>query len=354
MALTAKVKDELLDSRRAGVEALAAEATAMIRFAGVIEPSPRGVTITVDFAERRVAEWLARALEELAGVQPVLETIEPGSASKETRFHVVVDDGAEEVIRKLKLITPSGHAVVGMPRQIISGSTSAVEAAWRGAFLARGSLGEPGRTAALEIACPGQEAALALVGLARRLGVATKTRETRGVERVYVRDGETIGILLSRMGAQRARLEWDEKRESKQYAARSGQRLATFDDANTRRSAQAAATAALRVERALEILGDDVPEHLAEAGYLRVEHRHASLEELGRLADPQMTKDAVAGRIRRLLSLADKHAAEVGIPDTHAALAEAVAFEGSEAAGKAEDGADRAAGPAGANGAGEA
>lgn len=321
MALTAKVKDELLDARRPNAEAKAAEATAMIRFAGVIEPGPHGVSIVCDFAERRVAQWLAAALEELTHVAASVATIEPGSASKETRFQVTVADGAEDVIRKLKLVTPSGHAVVGMPRQIISGPAAAVEAAWRGAFLARGSLTEPSRTASLEVACPGQEAALALVGLARRLGVAAKTRETRGVERVYLRDGEAIGIMLSRMGAPRARLEWDEKRESKQYGAKPGQRLATFDDANTRRSAQAAASAALRVERALEILGADVPEHLAEAGYLRVEHRHASLEELGRLADPQMTKDAVAGRIRRLLSLADKRAEELGIEDTHAALA---------------------------------
>ena len=111
--------------------------------------------------------------------------------------------------------------------------------------------------------------------------MATRTKETRGIERVFVRDGETIAILLSRMGAPLARLEWDEKRKRKQLRARSGQRLATFDDANTRRSAQAAAAAARRVERAMEILGDNVPEHLAEAGYLRVEHRHASLEELG-------------------------------------------------------------------------
>lgn len=68
------------------------------------------------------------------------------------------------------------------------------------------------------------------------------------------------------------------------------------------------------------ILGDDVPDHLAEAGQLRVQHRQASLEELGRLADPQMTKDAVAGRIRRLLSMADKRAEDLDIPDTSAAV----------------------------------
>jgi hypothetical protein len=73
----------------------------------------------------------------------------------------------------------------------------------------------------------------------------------------------------------------------------------------------------------MEILGEDIPDHLAEAGRLRLEHRQASLEELGALADPPMTKDAVAGRIRRLLATADKRASELGIPGTDAALAEA-------------------------------
>uniref|UniRef100_UPI0024582203 helix-turn-helix domain-containing protein n=1 Tax=Nocardia cyriacigeorgica TaxID=135487 RepID=UPI0024582203 len=46
----------------------------------------------------------------------------------------------------------------------------------------------------------------------------------------------------------------------------------------------------------------------------------ASLEELGQLADPPMTKDAVAGRIRRLLSMADRRAKELGVPDTESAV----------------------------------
>ena len=97
-------------------------------------------------------------------------------------------------------------------------------------------------------------------------------------------------------------------------------RLANFDAANLRRSARAAVAAGARVDRAMEILGDDAPEHLLIAGRLRREHANASLEELGALADPPMTKDAVAGRIRRLLAMADKRAAELGIPDTEASV----------------------------------
>ena len=53
---------------------------------------------------------------------------------------------------------------------------------------------------------------------------------------------------------------------------------------------------------------------------LRIEHRQASLEELGQLASPPLTKDAIAGRIRRLLAMADKKARDLGVPDTESSL----------------------------------
>ncbi|WP_313405754.1 DNA-binding protein WhiA, partial [Aeromicrobium sp.] len=97
-------------------------------------------------------------------------------------------------------------------------------------------------------------------------------------------------------------------------------RLANFDDANQRRSARAAVAAGARAQRALDILGEDVPDHLRLAGQLRVQHREASLEELGQLHEPALTKDAIAGRIRRLLAMADKRAHDLGIDDTEAGL----------------------------------
>ena len=172
---------------------------------------------------------------------------------------------------------------------------------------------------ALEITCPSSEASLALAGAARRLGVSVKSREVRGVERAVLRDGDDIAELLTRMGAAETRLLWEERRRRREVRA-SVNRLANFDDANLRRSARAAVAASARVERAMEILGDDVPDHLRDAGTLRLQHRQASLEELDRLHEPPLTKDAIAGRIRRLLSTADKLAEEKGIPTTEASL----------------------------------
>jgi len=216
----------------------------------------------------------------------------------------------------------SGRPVRGLPPAIVAGGLCDCEAAWRGAFLAHGSLTEPGRSSSLEVTAPGPEAALALVGSARRIGIGAKSREVRGVDRVVIRDGDAIGALLTRMGAHESVLAWEERRMRREVRA-TANRLANFDDANLRRSARAAVAASARVGRALEILGDDVPDHLVVAGRLRMDNQQASLEELGALADPPMTKDAIAGRIRRLLALADKRAAELGIPDTEAALVDA-------------------------------
>jgi DNA-binding protein WhiA len=140
------------------------------------------------------------------------------------------------------------------------------------------------------------------------------------VDRVVVRDGDGISALLTRLGAHDSVLAWEERRLRREVR-QTANRLANFDDANLRRSARAAVAAGARVKAALEILGDDAPEHLLSAGRLRQEHSQASLEELGALADPPMTKDAVAGRIRRLLALADKRAVKLGLPTTEAVVA---------------------------------
>lgn len=319
MTLTAQAKTELASAAQTRASARSAEIAAIVRFAGHLDMVAGHPVLEIELDSQAVAYRVRDALAELFFKTVQVNTIGPGGMSKSTRYVLRLTEGVDEVIRRLGLVTRSGHVVRGLPPQVISGTVSDAEAAWRGAFLATGTLTEPGRTCTLEIECPCQEAALALVGCARRMGIATKTKETRGSERVFVRDGEAIGALLTRMGAMLTRIEWEKHRERKS-AQHGGQRLANFDDANLRRSARAAIAAAARVERALEILGDDIPPHLAEAGQLRILHRQASLEELGRLADPQMTKDAVAGRIRRLLSMADTRAQELGIPDTNSAV----------------------------------
>ena len=319
MAMTAEVKDELSRLVVNSVNARRAEVASLLRFAGGLHIVAGRVVIEAELDMGSIARRLRKDIHDLYGYSSVVHVLSASGIRKSTRYLLRVAKDGEALARQTGLLDMRGRPVRGLPAQVVGGSVADAESAWRGAFLAHGSLTEPGRSSALEVSCPGPEAALALVGAARRLGVSAKAREVRGTDRVVVRDGDAIGMLLTRMGAQDTRLVWEERRMRREVRA-TANRLANFDDANLRRSARAAVAAAARVARALEILGDTVPEHLAAAGRLRVEHRQASLEELGRLAEPPMTKDAVAGRIRRLLSMADRKAKQDGIPDTESAV----------------------------------
>ncbi len=319
VAMTAAVKDELSRLAVSKPCCRRAEVAALLRFAGGLHIVGGRVVVEAELDTGSVARRLRRDIHELYGHVCEAHVISAGGLRRSARYVIRVVRDGEGLARQTGLLDARGRPVRGLPPPVVSGGVCDAEAAWRGAFLAHGSLTEPGRSSALEVTCPGPEAALALVGAARRLGVTAKAREVRGADRVVIRDGDAISALLTRMGAHESMLAWEERRMRREVRA-TANRLANFDDANLRRSARAAVAAAARVARALDILGDDVPPHLLAAGRLRVEHTQASLEELGQLADPPMTKDAVAGRIRRLLHMADKRAADLGIPDTESAV----------------------------------
>ena len=319
MALTTDVKAELVHIRNAPPTVRVAEVTAVLRFAGGLHSIANRVAVEAEVDAELLARRVARDLAELFGVRPEIAQVQGASGHESARYAVRVISAGETLARQTGLLDQRRRPVRGLPNRLTTGSREELAGLWRGAFLAAGSLSEPGRSAMLEVLCPTSEAAMALVGAAHRLGIAAKAREVRGMPRVVVREGEAIRALLSLMGADKTATAWEEMRQRREVRA-GVNRLVNFDDANLRRSAQAAVAACARVERAMEILGEEIPDHLRLAGELRLAHRDASLDELGHHAEPPLTKDAVAGRIRRLLAMADKRASSQGIPGTEAAV----------------------------------
>jgi hypothetical protein len=315
MALTAELKDELARVEVSKSVVRAAELATILRLCGGLHLVAGKIVVEVEVDTAQLARRVRKGLTDVYGVESELAVIAAGGIRKTTHYRIKVSENAETLARQAGLIDTKNRPVRGLPAALVSGSKADAEAVWRGAILAHGSLTDPGRSATLEITAPGNEAAMALVGIARRLDVFAKVREARGVYRVVVREGDAIVEILKHVGAHSVVLKYEELRVRREVRGKQN-RLANFDNANLMRSAQAAVAAGQRVKRAMEILGEDIPEHLKVAGELRLNNRDASLDDLGRLATPPLTKDAIAGRIRRLLALADKIAAEQGIPNT--------------------------------------
>lgn len=321
MTTTPEVKSELVRVPVLRPGERVAELATILRLAGGLHTISGRIALEVELHTPAVVQRVRKDLAEIYGIRSTALQAPAASARPGTpQFIVRVTDG-ETLARQLGLLDHRRRPIRGLPNRLTTGAPAELAAIWRGAFLARGTITPPGRSASLEIVCPTSEAAMALVGAAGRIGIAAKSREIRGQHKVLIRDGETIGEMLGAMGAKEAQQAWEQLRKARE-TRNTANRLVNFDDANLRRSAQASVAACARVERALEILGETIPDHLRYAGNLRLQHREASLDELGNRAEPPLTKDAIAGRIRRLLAMADKEAEARGIPGTEANLPE--------------------------------
>ncbi|MSW43322.1 MAG: DNA-binding protein WhiA, partial [Actinobacteria bacterium] len=184
MAMTSAVKDELSRVEITKACCRKAEVSSILRFAGGLHLVAGHIVIEAELDTGAAARRLKKDLFEIYGHGCDIAMVQQSGLRKGTRYLVRVVEGGDALARQTGIIDTSGRPVRGLPPAVVSGALCDCESAWRGAFLAHGSLTEPGRSSSLEITCPGPEAALALVGAARRLGIPAKSREVRGVDRV--------------------------------------------------------------------------------------------------------------------------------------------------------------------------
>jgi cell division protein WhiA len=91
-------------------------------------------------------------------------------------------------------------------------------------------------------------------------------------------------------------------------------RSGRLEMANRSRAVTAARGIADHVTQAVLTLGAELPDVLSNTATLRLAHPEASMAELGRLSDPPVSKNVIAGRLRRLLVAVDRRQAPTGVP----------------------------------------
>lgn len=300
VAASAMLVDELarVDPGRPPVRH--AEIATMLRLAGEVSVAGGRTTIRAEFRTPEAAARLRDAIATMYGRAGVVDTAAAPDGTLHSRVRVAAP--GTDLARATGLVDRSGLALPGLPAPMLSG-TSTAAAAWRGALLARGSVGQRRGRTQIQVVCPGQAVALNLADAARRLGIAARDRETADRHRVLVHDPDSVTALLRTAGAPATA---DAVRETDGPVVPIG--IDVLDEHNAGRAASAGAVAAERARRALDVLGDAVPESLREAGRLRAEHAELSLAQLGRLADPPLTRNALAARLQRLFAAAEQYA----------------------------------------------
>src|ERR1700710_282796 len=179
MAMTAAVKDELAHLTITKTCCRKAEVSTMLRFAGGLHIVSGKIVVEAELDTGAAARRLRRDISEVFGHHSDVAMVQANGIRKGSRYLVRVVKDGEALARQTGLLDNRGRPGRGLPPAVVSGGALAAVAAWRGAFLAHGSLTEPGRSSSLEVTCPGPEAAMALVGAAPPLRIHGKAPERR-------------------------------------------------------------------------------------------------------------------------------------------------------------------------------
>ncbi len=175
----------------------------------------------------------------------------------------------------------------------------------RGAFLAGGSVTDPGKGYHLEFTTTHHSVARECNVLMQEvLGFYLKTAARGGGQVLYLKQSDQIADFLTYLGAPVASMGILETRLEKELNNKVNRRC-NCDDANISKVVEAAQEqlSAIRILKESGVL-DTLPGKLKQAAQARENNPSASLSELAAMMDPPITKPAMNNRMKKLVQTA--------------------------------------------------
>ena len=282
-----------------------AEISALFHTAGAVHLLGRGaLAFHLDLAESSVARRAFAVLRSLR-VDSEIRTYRRHAFDRGARTQLLVEGSPHtiEVLTEAGVLGREGLPLDRPPGRVVARACCR-SAYLRGAFLGGGSLSGP-RSPHLEVRTPLHAGAAFVRSVASAAGVRMRVIDRDSHSAAYAKSWDAIEAFLSVAGATETVLALEERALVAGLRA-DANRLANADHANLVRQSRSART---QLEAARTLLESGALEHLAPtlqgAAELRLRHPSLSLRELAARADPPVTKAAMAGRLARLVELAD-------------------------------------------------
>lgn len=177
---------------------------------------------------------------------------------------------------------------------------------FRGAFLAGGSVTDPGKGYHLELVTSHLNVSRETPALMRESDIVPKSSVRAGNHILYFKQSESIEDFLTTIGAPISAMEIMNTKVEKNLRGSVNRRV-NCDAANLDKAVAAAQEQieAIRLLEARDAL-EELPDKLKEAARLRVENPELTLAQLAELCNPPVTKSSYNHRLRKLCELARK------------------------------------------------
>lgn len=301
MSFSTEVKNELFQMIPKARHCRIAELAAAIRFIGEVSITDKEKKITLQTENVTLAKKYYTMLKRTFEGNVMLNIRGRAGAGKLHQYRIVIKDAklVEELLSYAKLENDTKF------RQEVLKKECCRRSFIRGAFLANGSMSNPGKSYHFEIVCRHETQADNLCRLICQYGISAKVIQRKNRFVVYIKESEGIIDVLNVMEAHKASMELENVRIIKEMR-NSANRQFNCDAANINKMVQAATKQLDDIHLIQETLGlDNIPPALQEMALIRMEYPDVSLQELGNYLDPPVGKSGVNHRLRKLAALAD-------------------------------------------------
>ena len=258
----------------------------------------RVVTEHASFAQR-----LDKLLRRAAGISPERRSGEEGGGK------IIL--GIRDPAALEKLCALSGMELERSPSHHINLGVLEEECCrvsfLRGAFLAGGSITDPGKGYHMEFITSHYSVSREAATILRDLGFKPGEIARNGNYVIYFKQSEVIEDLLTTLGAPLAAMEIMSTKVEKEITNKVNRRL-NCDQANLDKIVNAAQEQ-LKAIRSLEETGKlrSLDARLQETARLRLENPELSLSQLADIASPPVSKSSLHHRLKKLMEMAEEH-----------------------------------------------
>ncbi len=290
MSFALQIKNELCENGLGKGCCMKAELAAFFLFGARLQEG--SMKVVTEHAV--VAQRLLMLLQKVFGVHAKVEVRHHAV----TTYHLTADRDMDRMLEELG---------IGEPFRIgyhLLREECCMKAFLRGAFFCCGSVTNPEKNYHLEFVTFRKQLSQDFVAFLEELGIEAKVIVRKSNYVIYIKSGEIIGSLLILMGASGGLMDFENVRILKELNNLSN-RATNCDLANMDRMLKAAEKQLAAIHKVLEH-HPDLPKELKEFCQVRLENPDASLEQLGRLMNPSISKSGVNHRMRKIMKLAEE------------------------------------------------
>lgn len=297
MSFSQRCKKELL--RKDPLDSKA-ELISLAYFIGSIRISQAGFNIFFKTDANQEARYIYKLINELYDYSPTFE-IQDNPDKKIKRDYVVV---VEDSDISDKIIALMNKGFIENFEDIEDINLNDRKGFLKIAFIFRGSVNDPQRGYNLEIVGKNIREARLIKDSMDAFGLNSKISQRADNLIIYLKDSEKISDFLAVVGAMQSLFELENVRAMKSIR-NDVNRVNNFDNANIDRTVKAAIAHTDAINKVRENdMFDELDDLTQKIGELRLENPYLSLDELGEMLNPPLSKAKVNYRLQKFIKLA--------------------------------------------------